>query len=69
MSSTPPYLLEPADAPLQPALLQVGTDLRGDIQPRLGIMGDVAHKGKGLVGLEGRKVTQQEEAEAPMLSG
>lgn len=54
------YLLEPADAPLQPALLQVGSDLRGDVQPCLGVVGDVAHKGKGLVGLGARqKVIQQ----------
>lgn len=51
------HLLEPVDAPLQPALLQVGTDLGGNVQPRLGIVGDVAHKGEGLIGLEGRKVT------------
>ena len=62
------YLLEPADAPLQPALLQVGTDLGRDVQPRLGVVGDVAHKGKGLVGLGGRKVTQREEAGAPPYS-
>lgn len=62
------YLLEPADAPLEPALLQVGSDLGGDAQPRLGVVGDIAHEGEGLVGLQGRKIMWWEDR-AALLSG
>lgn len=63
------YLLEPADAPLEPALLQVGPDLGGDVQPRLGVVGDIAHEGKGLVGLQERKIMSWEDTGPPCSLG
>lgn len=40
---------------LQPALLQEASDLRGDVKPDLGVVRHIAHKGKGLVGLQRMK--------------
>lgn len=37
---------------LQPALLQEASDLRRDVKPDLGVVCHVAHKGKGLIGLQ-----------------
>lgn len=37
---------------LQPALLQEATDLSRGIEPDLGVVCDIAYKGKGLVGLQ-----------------
>lgn len=37
---------------LQPALLQEASDLCGDVEPDLGVVCNVAHKGKGLICLQ-----------------
>ena len=48
----PQHLLQPVQVLLKPALLQEAPDLSRDVEPDLGVVGHVAYKGKGLVGLQ-----------------
>ena len=46
------YLLQPGEVVVQPALLQEGPELTGDVEPHPCIVSHVPHKRKRLIGLQ-----------------
>lgn len=47
-----PYLPQPAQVLLKPALLQEAAELSRDVEPHLGVVSHIAYKGKRLIGLQ-----------------
>lgn len=55
------HLPQPVQMLLQTTLLQEAADLRRDVEPDLGVVSHVAHKGESLVGLQGSEGMRLQE--------